>query len=109
MESLRIESGLIFLGYDYFPAYTSPFHMNLDRMIKLDKPDFLGKDALVAEHAAGITHRMVTLVIAGEEAPDYNTPVYRHGREVGQAALAQRRALADRRPPDRRWPASRPS
>ena len=84
MESLRIESGLIFIGYDYFPAYTSPFHMNLDRMIKLDKPDFLGKDALVAEHAAGITHRMVTLVIAGEEAPDYNTPVYRHGREVGR-------------------------
>ena len=37
VESLRIESGLIFLGFDYFPAYTSPFHMNLDRMIKLDK------------------------------------------------------------------------
>ena len=84
VESLRIESGLIFLGYDYFPAYTSPFHMNLDRMIKLEKPAFLGKDALAAEHAAGITHRMVTIVIAGEEAPDYNTPVYRHGREVGR-------------------------
>ena len=27
---------------------------------------------------------MVTLVIAGEEAPEYNTPVYRHGREVGR-------------------------
>jgi aminomethyltransferase len=84
VESLRIESGLIFLGYDYFPAYTSPFHMNLERMIKLDKPDFLGKEALVAEHEAGITHQMVTLVIAGEEAPEYNTPVYRHGREVGK-------------------------
>ena len=84
VESLRIESGLIFIGFDYFPAYTSPFHMNLERMIKLDKADFIGKEALVAEHAAGITHRMVTLVIAGEEAPEYNTPVYRHGREVGK-------------------------
>ena len=37
VESLRIESGLIFIGFDYFPAYTSPYHMNLDRMIKLDK------------------------------------------------------------------------
>ena len=27
---------------------------------------------------------MATLVIAGEEAPEYNTPVYRHGREVGK-------------------------
>jgi aminomethyltransferase len=84
VESLRIESGLIFIGFDYFPAYTSPFHMSLDRMIKLDKPAFLGKDALVAEQAAGITHRMATVVIAGEESPDYNTPVYRHGREVGR-------------------------
>ena len=40
VESLRIESGLIFIGFDYFPAYTSPFHMNLERMIKLDKPSF---------------------------------------------------------------------
>ena len=84
VESLRIESGLIFIGFDYFPGYTSPFHMNIGRMIKLDKPDFVGKDALVAEHEAGITHQMVTLVLAGEVAPDYNSPVYRHGREVGR-------------------------
>jgi aminomethyltransferase len=84
VESLRIESGLIFIGFDYFPGYTSPFHMNIGRMIKLDKPDFVGKDALVAEQEAGITHQMVTLVLAGEVAPDYNSPVYRHGREVGR-------------------------
>ena len=53
VESLRIEAGLIFLGFDYFPAVTSPFHVNLDRMVKLEKPDFVGKDALVAEEAAG--------------------------------------------------------
>ena len=84
VESLRIEAGLIFLGYDYFPAVTSPFHVNLDRMVKLEKPDFVGKDALVAEEAAGITHRSVTLVIAGDEAPDYNTPVFQNGRGVGK-------------------------
>ncbi len=65
VESLRIESGLIFLGYDYFPGVTSPFHVNLDRMIKLDGGDFHGKAALQAELDAGITHRMTTLVIAG--------------------------------------------
>ena len=84
VESLRIEAGLIFLGFDYFPAVTSPFHVNLDRMIKLEKPDFVGKDALVAEQEAGITHRTVTLVIAGDEAPDYNTPVFQNGRGVGK-------------------------
>ncbi|MFL6042444.1 MAG: aminomethyltransferase family protein [Gaiellales bacterium] len=84
VESLRIESGLIFLGYDYFPGVTSPFHMSLDRMIKLDKGDFHGKQALEAEADAGITHRMVTLVVAGEEAPDYGAPVYSNGRGVGK-------------------------
>jgi glycine cleavage system aminomethyltransferase T len=84
VESLRIEAGLIFLGYDYFQGVTSPFHVNLDRMIKLEKADFVGRDALVREHEAGITHRMVTLLIAGEEAPEYNTPVTRNGRHVGK-------------------------
>ena len=101
VESLRIESGLIFLGYDYFPAYTSPFHMNLDRMIKLDKADFLGKEALAAEHAAGITHRMVTLVIAGEEAPTTTRRSTATAARSASCSRRQRRPLADRRPPDR--------
>ena len=84
VESLRIEAGLIFLGYDYFPGVTSPFHVNLERMIKLEKGEFHGRAALQAELDAGITHRMVTLVIAGEEAPDYNTPVISAGRHVGK-------------------------
>ena len=84
VESLRIESGLIFINYDYFPGHTSPFHMNLERSIKLEKPDFCGKSALVAEHDAGVTHRLCTLVVSGDEAPDYNTPVMRDGREIGR-------------------------
>ncbi len=83
VESLRIESGLIFIGYDYFPGETSPFHMNLDRTISLDTGDFLGKQALVDELAAGVTHRLTTLVVAGEDAPDYGAEVFVDGRNVG--------------------------
>jgi aminomethyltransferase len=84
VESLRIESGLIFLGYDYFPGVTSPFHVNLDRTVNLTGGDFHGKPALVAERDAGISHRMVTLVVAGEEAPEYGADVFRHGSGVGK-------------------------
>ena len=84
VESLRIESGLIFLGYDYFPGLTSPFHMNLDRTINLETGDFVGKAALQAELAAGITHRLTTLVVAGEESPDYGADVFVNGRGVGK-------------------------
>ena len=83
VESLRIESGLIFIGFDYFQGATSPYHVNLDKVIRLDH-EFHGRDALAAEYESGITHRLVTLVIHGEEAPDYNTPVSRHGRPIGK-------------------------
>ena len=84
VESLRIESGLIFIGYDYFQGLTSPFHMNLDRTINLETGDFVGKQALVDELAAGITHRLTTLVVAGNEAPDYGADVFVNGRGVGK-------------------------
>jgi aminomethyltransferase len=84
VESLRIESGLIFIGFDYFPGLTSPFHMSLDRMIKLDGADFHGRDALRAELEAGITHRMATLVVGGTQPPDYGAPVLSRGRGVGK-------------------------
>ncbi len=84
VESLRIESGLIFIGYDYFQGLTSPFHMNLDRTINLETGDFVGKAALQAELAAGISHRLTTLVIAGNEAPDYGADVFVNGRGVGK-------------------------
>jgi aminomethyltransferase len=84
VESLRIESGLIFIGYDYFQGLTSPFHMNLERTINLETGDFVGKQALVDEQAAGITHRLTTLVVAGNEAPDYGADVFVNGRGVGK-------------------------
>ncbi len=84
VESLRIEAGLIFIGFDYFQGLTSPFHMNLDRTINLEAGDFVGKAALVAELAGGISHRMTTLVIAGNESPDYGADVFVNGRGVGK-------------------------
>jgi glycine cleavage system aminomethyltransferase T len=57
--------------------------MNLDRTINLETGDFVGKAALVAELAAGITHRLTTLVISGDEAPDYGAEVHQDGRHVG--------------------------
>src|SRR5206468_1441785 len=46
VETLRIESGLIFIGYDYFQGETSPYDMSLDKVIRLDTDDFNGKQAL---------------------------------------------------------------
>jgi aminomethyltransferase len=46
VETLRIESGLIFIGYDYFQHETDPFDVSLDKVVRLDTGDFHGKGAL---------------------------------------------------------------
>ncbi len=74
VETLRIESGLIFIGYDYFQHVTSPYDMSLDKVIRLDTGDFNGKEAL-ARTAQAPPRRMVTLVLDGSDVPEYGAAV----------------------------------
>ncbi len=82
VETLRIESGLIFIGYDYFQHQTDPFDMSLDKVIRLDAGDFCGKGALV-ETAKAPPRRMVTLVVEGSEVPEYGAAVTKEGEPAG--------------------------
>ena len=82
VETLRIESGLIFIGYDYFQHETDPFDMSLDKVIRLDAGDFNGKAAL-AETAKSPPRRMVTLVVEGSEVPEYGAAVRKDGQPAG--------------------------
>ncbi len=81
VETIRIESGLIFIGYDYFQHETSPFDMGLDKVIALDGSDFCGKAALEAE-ASSPPNRFVTLVVDGD-VPEYGAAVTKAGEQVG--------------------------
>lgn len=82
VETLRIESGLIFIGYDYFQHETDPFDMSLDKVIHLDGGDFQGKDALV-ETAKSPPRRLVTLSLQGSEVPEYGAAVTKDGEPAG--------------------------
>jgi aminomethyltransferase len=82
VETLRIESGLIFIGYDYFQHETDPFDMSLDKVIRLDRGDFHGKQAL-AETAKSPPRRFVTLVVEGGDVPEYGAAVTKGGEEAG--------------------------
>jgi glycine cleavage system T protein len=82
VETLRIESGLIFIGYDYFQHETDPFDMSLDKVIRLDTGDFHGKAALV-ETAEAPPRRMVTLALQGGDAPEYGAAVTQGGEPAG--------------------------
>jgi aminomethyltransferase len=82
VETLRIESGLIFIGYDYFQHETDPFDMSLDKVIRLDAGDFHGKAAL-EETAKSPPLRMVTLSVEGADVPEYGAAVTKDGEPAG--------------------------
>jgi aminomethyltransferase len=82
VETLRIESGLIFIGYDYFQHETDPFDMSLDKVIRLDKGDFQGKAAL-EQTAKAPPRRMVTLALEGGDVPEYGAAVTQDGEAAG--------------------------
>ncbi|MEX1263183.1 MAG: aminomethyltransferase family protein [Actinomycetota bacterium] len=81
VETIRIESGLLFIGRDYFQHQTSPFDVGLDKLVRLDKARFCGRDALAAE-AASPPNRFVTLVVDGA-VPAYGAAVTKGGEQVG--------------------------
>jgi aminomethyltransferase len=82
VETLRIEAGLIFIGYDYFQHETDPFDMSLDKVIRLDKGDFHGKQAL-EQTAQAPPRRMVTLALEGKDVPEYGAAVSKDGEPIG--------------------------
>ncbi|MFZ0386108.1 MAG: aminomethyltransferase family protein [Solirubrobacteraceae bacterium] len=84
IETLRIESGLLFPDIDYFPHQTDPYEVRLDNVIKLDKQtDFIGRDALRSIAAEGTPRLLVTLRIEGDQVPEYGAAVTVEGRDVG--------------------------
>jgi aminomethyltransferase len=82
IEWIRIESGLIAFGADFFAGQTSPFDMSLDRFVDLRKQQaFSGRDVL-AEEAKAPARALVTLVVEGEP-PASGAAVTRAGESVG--------------------------
>jgi aminomethyltransferase len=70
MQSLRIEKALPLAGPD-IPDDESrtPFHVGLDRWIRFDKADFVGREALLRQQEMGVSERWVGLHVESDIAP----------------------------------------
>jgi len=87
MESLRMEKSYRMWGSDLTRDYT-PFEASLDRFVRMNKGDFIGKVALEKQLAEGVPHRFVTLEVHGvtDADPLGNEPLFAaDGRMVGRA------------------------
>ena len=73
-DTLRFEVGLPLYG-DELSADISPVMAGLSMFCKLDKEEFIGKDALVDQKANGVAQKLVGIELADKAIP-------RHGYAV---------------------------
>ncbi|MFZ9629526.1 MAG: glycine cleavage T C-terminal barrel domain-containing protein, partial [Ilumatobacteraceae bacterium] len=62
IDTLRMEKGYLYWSTDITPD-TTPWEAGLGWRVDLSKPDFIGRDALVAQKAAGASRRLCTFTL----------------------------------------------
>jgi aminomethyltransferase len=81
-DSLRLEMGYPLYGNDLDEAHT-PLEGGLGWLTKLDKGDFIGRDALLAQKERGLARRLVGLTLEEKGFPRPGYAIRAGGRDVG--------------------------
>ncbi|MEW5722702.1 MAG: FAD-dependent oxidoreductase [Thermodesulfobacteriota bacterium] len=82
MDSLRLEKGFRHRPSDMGPDDT-PFEAGLGFAVKLDKGDFIGREALLRKKAQGLKRKLVIFTLESPEPLLYHyEPIYRNGERV---------------------------
>jgi aminomethyltransferase len=82
-DSLRTEMKFALYGNDIDDAHT-PLEAQLGWVVKLDKPDFVGKAPLVAQKSQGVTRQLVGFELTGSGVPRQGYPIVQGGQKVGE-------------------------
>ncbi len=82
-DTLRLEAGMPLYGNE-LDRDTNPFEVNFGRVVKLDKDDFVGRDALRAVADAGPRRRLIGLEMIGNAIPRAGYEVRSDGQPVGR-------------------------
>ncbi len=83
MDSLRIEKSFRHFGHD-ITCEDHVLEAGLGFAVKCDKPDFIGKDAVLAKRKAGLAARLVQFKLNDPEPLLYHAePILRDGTVVG--------------------------
>ncbi|MDH4006467.1 MAG: glycine cleavage system aminomethyltransferase GcvT [Desulfuromonadales bacterium] len=81
-DTLRLEKKYALYGHE-ISSQVTPLEGGLAWITKLDKPSFVGKEALSQMKAAGVPRRLVGLRMTGSGIPRESYPVYVGDEEVG--------------------------
>jgi aminomethyltransferase len=82
-DVLRLEAGMPLYGHELDEDIT-PLQAGLDWAVKLNKPGFIGKEALAAQRERGDYDRIVGLLMDGKAPARAGYPVFHHGEPTGE-------------------------
>jgi len=81
-DTLRLEMAYRLYGSDMDDT-TTPLEAGLAWVVKLDKPDFVGRDAILRQKAGGLPRKLVGFVLTDAGIARHGYDVTRDGQKVG--------------------------
>ena len=88
-DTLRFEVGLPLYG-DELSAEISPIMAGLGIFVKLDKPSFIGREAVAAQKAEAPARKIVGIALEGHAIPRHGYEVMADGKKVGKVTTGYR-------------------
>ena len=82
IDTMRMEKGYVYWSTDVTPD-TTPWEAGLGWRVSLKKGDFLGREALVAQKAAGVERRLCTFTLESMAYPVSGEAIIADGEVVG--------------------------
>jgi len=81
-DVLRLEAGMCLYGSDITES-TDPLEARLEFVVKFEKGDFIGKDAMLKRKEAGVKRRRVGLRMVGRGIPREKNRILKNGEVIG--------------------------
>lgn len=81
-DTLRFEAGLPLYGMELSKDIT-PVMAGLSMFCKLDKPEFIGKEAITKQKEEKPKQKVIGLELEGKAIPRHGYPVMKDGKQVG--------------------------
>ena len=94
-DTLRFEVGLPLYG-DELSQDITPIMAGLGIFVKLDKEEFIGKDALAKQKAEGATKKLVGIELADKAIPRHGYAVLKDGQPIGEVTTGYHTISTDK-------------
>ena len=94
-DTLRFEVGLPLYG-DELSADISPVMAGLSMFCKLDKAEFIGKEALVRQKAEGVEKRVIGIELSDRAIPRHGYAVLKDGEVIGEVTTGYHTISTDK-------------